>query len=287
MSEQIILVTGAATGVGRATSEYLAAHGFRVFASMRDPDTRNRGAATELRKHSRIQVIELDVTDPASARSALNQIVEQAGRIDVVINNAATVAYGMIEAFDLDQIRKLYEVNVFGSLNVNQAALPYMREQQGGLLIHVSSGLGRMTLPGMGIYSSSKFALEALSETFRYELFELGIDSVSLQLGVYNSRINDSPIFSSNTGIEGAYGEAGAVGRKLNVNFRDEYTDRDPVEVAREIEALIRTDHGKRPPRVCIGPEAQSAVAINQTTAEAQASLLNMLGMDRLAKIAR
>src|SRR5262249_38712400 len=126
---------------------------------------------------------EMDVTNDASVHHAIQQALDRAGRIDVVINNAAMAAQGITEAYTVEQFQQVLDVNLFGVARVNRAVLPAMRRQRTGLLIHVSSGIGRTVVPGFAAYAASKFALEALADAYRFELAPLGIDSVIVDTG--------------------------------------------------------------------------------------------------------
>jgi NAD(P)-dependent dehydrogenase (short-subunit alcohol dehydrogenase family) len=170
-SKQVVLVTGSSTGFGRLMVETLARRGHIVFATMRDPAGRNAANASEIRalaaKESLpLHILELDVTNDASVEQAVLASVEQAGRIDVAINNAGYVLVGLAEAVTTEQAQQIMDTNFFGSVRVNRAVLPYMRRQRSGLLLHISSGAGRVIFPSFGFYSATKFALEALAESF-------------------------------------------------------------------------------------------------------------------------
>jgi NAD(P)-dependent dehydrogenase (short-subunit alcohol dehydrogenase family) len=144
VTKQVVLVTGASTGFGRLIGETLARHGHTVFATMRDLAGRNASNTSAIRDLAKketlpLHVLETDVTDEASAERAVRDCVKQAGRIDVVINNAGYVVMGLAECVTLAQARRLMDTNFFGSVIVNRAVLPYMRRQRSGLLLHVSS----------------------------------------------------------------------------------------------------------------------------------------------------
>lgn len=194
---KVVLITGTSTGFGRATAELLGRHGYTVFATMRDPMGRNakhREALESLASKEKlpIQVVEMDVSDDASVSIAMEQIIERAGRIDVVINNAGVAALGITEAYTVKKIQQLFEVNFFGAARVNRAVLPAMRRQRSGLLVHISSAAGRTVVAYFGIYSASKFALEALADSYRFELAPLGIDSVVVEPGIHRTPILDA-----------------------------------------------------------------------------------------------
>ena len=195
--DKVVLITGSSTGFGRATAEILGRHGYTVFATMRDPVGRNskhREALESLASNENvpIHVVEMDVFNETSVSAATEQILKRAGRIDVVINNAGVAALGITEAYTLHEIKNLFEVNVFGVARVNRAVLPTMRRQRSGLLIHVGSAAGRIVAPYMGIYCASKFALEALADSYRFELAPFGVDSVIVEPGIHRTPILDA-----------------------------------------------------------------------------------------------
>src|SRR5262245_9626901 len=173
---QSILVTGSSSGLGRRISETLARQGYSVFAAMRNTQGANAAVAATLSEWAQqanadLRVLDMDVTDDASVQRGVQQVVDSTGRIDVVVNNAGVMVVGLSEACTLDQMRQMYEVNLFGALRVNQAALPHMRRQQSGLLMYLSSGSASLVYPFMGMYGSSKAALEAMAETLHYEVY--------------------------------------------------------------------------------------------------------------------
>ena len=167
-----VLVTGCSTGIGRATAVALAERGYDVVATARRPGT--------LCDLDVAQTLPLDVSDDASVRAA----VESAGPIDVLVNNAAWGAIGPIETIPLDEVRAMYETNVFGVIRMLQAVLPSMRERGRGTVVNVSSLAGVLaSMPMNGLYASTKHALEALNETLYYELRPFGLRVVSVQPG--------------------------------------------------------------------------------------------------------
>ena len=193
-TKKVVVITGVSSGFGRLTAMFLARNGYRVFATMRGLSGRNAGAAEELRKLARdesldLDAAEMDVTEDVSVEGCLRDVVHRAGRVDVLVNNAGFGYMGLLESFSLQQARRIFETNVMGPLRTIRAVLPHMHRQGEGLLIQVSSGAGRVVLPSMGLYCASKFALEALTESYRYELASAGIDSVSVEPGAYPTEI--------------------------------------------------------------------------------------------------
>lgn len=165
-----VLVTGASSGIGLATSRRFAAAGWTVVASMRKPE-----CAKELAKLENVIVIRLDVQDPVSIESAIEQALRRVKRIDVLVNNAAFTQYGLFEAIPREKIQEQFDVNVFGVMDVTRALLPHLRSNRNGVIVNLSSGAGLFALPLSSIYCASKFALEGFSESLAYELAAQGI----------------------------------------------------------------------------------------------------------------
>jgi NAD(P)-dependent dehydrogenase (short-subunit alcohol dehydrogenase family) len=179
----IALITGSSSGIGLATSLYLARRGYTVWATMR-----NLEKASELRKiieseRLPIELAQLDVCDDSSVKEAVAQILQKSGRIDVLVNNAGYGLRGAIEEVSLDEWKRQFETNFYGVIRVTQAVLPQMRAQRSGAIVNISSVLGRMAIPFSGPYTASKFALEGLTETLRYELAPWNIKVVLIEPG--------------------------------------------------------------------------------------------------------
>lgn len=165
-----ILITGASSGIGAATAQHFQANGWNVVATMRSPE-----AATELAGLENVLVTRLDVTDSSTIEAAVSQAVQQFGGIDVLLNNAGYGAYGALEAFPMDRIRRQFDTNVLGLLEVTKAVLPHMRERRSGTIVNVLSIGGQITFPLGTLYHGTKFAVEGISEALHYELEPLGI----------------------------------------------------------------------------------------------------------------
>jgi NAD(P)-dependent dehydrogenase (short-subunit alcohol dehydrogenase family) len=179
----IALITGSSSGIGLATSLYLARRGYTVWATMR-----NLEKASEIRKiieseRLPIELAQLDVCDDSSVKEAVAQILQKSGRIDVLVNNAGYGLRGAIEEVSLDEWKRQFETNFYGVIRVTQAVLPQMRAQRSGAIVNISSVLGRMAIPFSGPYTASKFALEGLTETLRYELAPWNIKVVLIEPG--------------------------------------------------------------------------------------------------------
>ncbi|MDH5479594.1 MAG: SDR family NAD(P)-dependent oxidoreductase [Nitrosomonas sp.] len=178
MTQRIALVTGASSGIGKATAELLARNGYYVFAMARRMDR------LEQIRSDNIEPVCLDVTDAKAIQAAVNQAMQTKGRIDVLVNNAGYGQLGAIECVSMEAAHQQFEVNVFGYARFMQEVLPHMRAQKFGCIINVTSILGKISIPGFGWYAASKHAVEALSETLRGEVIDFGINVVVVAPGL-------------------------------------------------------------------------------------------------------
>lgn len=160
-----VLITGASSGIGRATAEFFAQKGWNVAATMRSPEKE-----TELNKFPNLKLYRLDVTDNASIETAIQGAIADFGGIDALVNNAGFGADGVFEAMDDEFIRKQFDTNVFGLMRVTRAIIPYFREKRSGTIIQVASMGGRLAFPLYSIYHGTKWAVEGFSEALHYEL---------------------------------------------------------------------------------------------------------------------
>ncbi|MDQ2776485.1 MAG: SDR family oxidoreductase [Acidobacteriota bacterium] len=279
----VVLITGASTGFGRSAAETLGRRGYNVFATMRDSRGRNASNCKALqvladRDHSAIKVLDLDVTQDASVGQAVQQVLDSAGHIDVVINNAGIGALGVTEGYTIGQFQRLFDVNLFGAVRVNRAVLPAMRRQRSGLLIHVSSAAGRLVPPCMGLYSASKFALEALADSYRFELSPFGIDSVVVEPGIHRTPILENMLPPADHARVADYGAAAQYAERVKEVFDAASNASEtpgPEDVVEAFVQLIETPAGSRPfrtvPTVALQPllDPYNAVAaeLRQTLA--------------------
>jgi NAD(P)-dependent dehydrogenase (short-subunit alcohol dehydrogenase family) len=178
-----VLITGATDGLGKAAALLLAERGYRVFAAGRSPEKRAQLEAIAREKKLPLEAIELDVCNDESVHAAVNHVLAKAGVIDVLINNAGIGYMGTIEDLQIEDWRRQFETNVFGVLRVTRAALPSMRERRRGRILMMSSVAGLVTVPAQGAYSSSKHALEGLTNALRLEMFPFGIEVILIEPG--------------------------------------------------------------------------------------------------------
>lgn len=191
---KVAVVTGSSGGIGLATALELVRKGFFTYATARNPA--KAGTIMEAAKGLPVAVVQLDVTDDNSVKRAVEQILNEKGRIDVLVNNAGYGLGGAFEDTSMEEARAQYETNVFGLMRTTQAVLPAMRKQRSGTIVNISSGLGRFGLPGAPVYSSSKFAIEGLSESIAYELEPFGIRVVLVEPGVVKTNFGRDMVFA-------------------------------------------------------------------------------------------
>lgn len=279
-----ILITGSSTGFGHLTALKLAAKGHKVFASMRLPTGKNRAHAQALESNG-IHVIELDVTSNQSVQRAVKHISEQVGQLDVLVNNAGFAAAGISEAFTDEQVRELFDVNVLGVHRLIRAVLPFMRKQGGGLIINVGSILGRVTFPFFGIYGASKFAVEALTESYRYELSQSDIDVVLVQPSAFPTSMYSSAQQPLELDRAEQYGAVADIPDAMFAHFMQTFEVPDapnPEDVATGITSLIDQTQGERPHRLVVGA-GFGADTINELTAPIQQQVIDTLGLSHLS----
>ena len=282
-----ILVTGASSGFGRLTAETLSKSGHKVFAGFRSVEGARKQIADEL-KAKNIEVLKVDVTDQASVDKAIVQLLEKSGnKLDVVVNNAGMASAGLSEGFTAEQARDLFEVNVFGVQRVMRATLPVLRAKRAGLVINVGSILGRVTLPFFGLYGASKYAVEAMTDSYRYELSQLGVDVVLVQPSAYPTNMYAAAQKPANGELVKSYGETGEVPGKILKTFMTLFQGENapnPQDVATAIDKIVAMPAGSRPDRVVVGLPFGSD-AVNTAVAPIQRGVIESLGLGDLAKL--
>lgn len=284
----VVLITGTSSGFGRLLAETCAHQGYTVYASMRQARGRNAKAREALESLAAtagvsLQVLELDVTDDVSVDRAVQDVIARSGRIDVLINNAGFSYIGLNEAHTVEDLQRQFDTNFFGVARMNRAVLPHMRKQARGLLIYMSSGGGRTILPFLGAYSASKFALEALAESYHYQLYSLGIDTVILQPGAHATSVASNSRSPSEADRSAGYGPVGAQFDRVIPNFVAFFADGAapaPKAVIDAVMTVLALPTGTRPLRIPIG--ARGVEEINRASAQAQTAMLERLGLTGL-----
>jgi NAD(P)-dependent dehydrogenase (short-subunit alcohol dehydrogenase family) len=281
-SKQVVLITGSSTGFGRLMAETLARNGHTVFATMRDPAGRNATNAAAIRDLAKkeslpLHVLEMDVTDDISVEQAVRTAVEQAGHIDVAINNAGYGISGLIEATTTEQAQQIMNTNFFGCVRVNRAVLPYMRRQRSGLLLHISSGAGRLVIPSFGFYCATKFAMEALGEAYHYELAGQGIESSIVEPGAYQTAVFGNFVIAADKARTDTYGAANQMADKVGAALTS--TAGNAQEVADAVLRIVETPAGQKQLRYRVSVSGLGIDEINALCANTQARMLEAFGL--------
>ena len=190
--EKVAIVTGSSSGIGYETSLALARDGFYTFATVRNPKKAEKILQIAKKENLNIEIIELDVDDEKSISAAIEKIISKKQRIDVLVNNAGWGLFGSVEDVSMKDFRAQFETNFFGIISIIQKVAPIMRKQGAGVIVNVSSVAGRIGFPGSPAYISSKFALEGLSESIRYELGQFGVKIIIIEPGVIKTNFFSS-----------------------------------------------------------------------------------------------
>jgi NAD(P)-dependent dehydrogenase (short-subunit alcohol dehydrogenase family) len=275
-----VLVTGCSSGFGELIVKTLATHGHRAYASMRGVQRRNADAAGRLNAWAttnavRLTVLDLDVTSDASVRHAVDTVLAAEGGVDVVVNNAGASAAGPLEAFSVAQMAALLDLNVLGPMRVNKAVLPSMRARGSGLIIWITSTLGRV-LPGRGgLYPATKWAAEGFAESLHHQVAPFGIDVVIVEPGSFPTPAISKSMPADDQAVTAAYAASGAPPARAPEPPSDgTYRRPDPQEVADAVLALVRLPAGQRPLRQVVGPVFTEGVTeYNQTYERVRAQL--------------
>jgi NADP-dependent 3-hydroxy acid dehydrogenase YdfG len=283
---KVILITGTSSGFGKDTAETLARAGHTVYATMRGITGKHAAHANELEAKG-IQVLEMDVQNDTSVEAAFKALFQRTGgKLDILVNNAGFMVQGISESITTEHTSQMFDVNVIGIQRVLRAALPQLRKNGSGLVINVGSILGRVTIPFMSLYGATKFAVEALTEGYRYELSQLGIDVVLVQPGAY-----PTGLYGHLNGGEAdrtkAYGEVSNAQDGLLQIMQGMFGGAEPPnphDVAEAIAKLAATPAGQRPERVVVG-NGFGADAVNAAVRPIQSSMIGGLGMSGLEKL--
>lgn len=253
MSKKII-ITGASGGFGKLTVLSLLKKGHQVAATMRNPQGKNKEVATEL-ENAGATIIEMDVTNTESVNKGVQQAIDALGGLDVVVNNAGRGVSGMQEHFTAEDFKEILDVNVIGVQRVNRAALPSLRKQGSGLIIHISSLLGRIALPFYGPYQSAKWAVEAMAENYRVELSGFGVQSAIIEPGGYPTTFMTNLMTPSDSSRNDSYGEFMNVPSMAAAGFEEQLKntpEQNPQKVADAVAQLIDTPAKQRPFRTIV-----------------------------------
>src|SRR5215467_4640379 len=253
--QKVAIVTGSSSGIGYASSLMLARKGFYTYASVRNISRSSRLEYEANAEKLPLKLIQLDITDVDSVKDALEKIVSEKGRIDVLVNNAGYGLFGAFEDISLDEIKAQYDTNVFGLIRTTQAVLPTMRKQKSGIIVNVSSINGQVAFPVISAYASTKFATEGLSESIAYELEPFGIKVVLIEPGPVGSNFMKGSVLPKRAlDPRSPYSE---LVQKVNAKITSQHKNAtSPEEVAKIIVQAILTE--KPEFRYLVGDDAVS-----------------------------
>lgn len=281
-----ILITGCSTGFGYNATKHFAQKGYQVYASMRNSTSKNVEKANELLDFAKsnglnIEVLDIDVLSDESVDNAISKLPA----IDVLINNAGAGFGGPIESFTSTQILDQLDINVVGTMRVAKAVLPKMRAQKSGLIIQLSSVVGRIAVPGFGVYNASKWALEGISEALRYELAPSGIDVVLVEPGPFETNFFKNMVPAKSEEIATAYAHVNefmnGFGEQVTALYGDENAPTDPMLVVQAFDDLINLPNGSRPLRTPVGIDF-GVTAINNDMEPHRKGSLEGMGLSDL-----
>jgi len=282
-----VLITGTSSGFGRLMAESFARQGAKVFATMRNVP---RPEAKELEKLAEnddldITVLEIDVTKHKQVTRGVAKAVDMAGgNIDVLVNNAGIAFAGSVEMQDEKAMQLIFDTNVYGPQRMARAVLPSMRAAGHGLIVNVSSQLGRVIIPGFSLYSPTKFALEAMSEQMAYETAAFGIEVSIVQPGGYPTKIWDN----ARALTESLLGRTSPELEEAYASYVEAMSGRgggstDPMDVPNAIGEIIAAPRGTRPLRRPVHPGSKPQQGINQVSEQTQRGMLGAMGLEAVA----
>jgi NAD(P)-dependent dehydrogenase (short-subunit alcohol dehydrogenase family) len=250
--ERVILITGASSGIGKVCARHLAERGYRVYGTSREI------TGDDPVEDGSVRMLRMDVNDDRSVASGIDRVLQDEGRLDVVVNNAGFGIAGAIEDTSIEEAKALFETNLFGLLRVCRAVLPKMRRQGSGTIVNISSLAGRIGLPYQGLYSATKFAVEGLTEALRMEVKPFGIKVVLIEPGDFRTGFTANRVHTAASKEDSAYQER--FQRTLKVAESDEEKGSSPERIARLLHRILQKPSPKV--RYSTGEASQRAAAI-------------------------
>jgi NAD(P)-dependent dehydrogenase (short-subunit alcohol dehydrogenase family) len=291
--KDVIVITGASSGFGALAARALARAGHTVYASMRETQGRNAPQVKEVERYAAehgvdLRALELDVLSQTSCDAAIQQIIAENGRLDVVVHNAGHMAFGPAEAFTPEQLAALYDVNVLSTQRVNRAALPQLRKQGEGLVVWVSSSSAAGgTPPYLAPYFAAKAGMDALAVVYARELTRWGIETAIIVPGAFTGGTNHfahagSPADTARAAEYDAGPYAGLADQVRQGFAAIVPPDADASAVADAIVKVVDAPFGKRPFRVHVDPAEDGAEVVNAVSDRVRAELLRRIGLGDL-----
>ncbi|NEE00065.1 SDR family oxidoreductase [Phytoactinopolyspora halotolerans] len=292
----VALITGTSSGFGRLIALTLARAGYEVYASMRDLHHKNADSGRALRRVAdteglALHVVDIDIRSDRSVEGGVRRVLRRAGRLDVLVNNAGIYYPALLETQTVAQVQEIFETNVFGQLRMNRAVLPTLRRQGEGLVVQMTSGVGRITFPFQGAYNGAKWAMEAMTEVSRYELSQSGVDVVMVEPGAYPTDFIDNArelyrkyLHGLSRGDARRRHEYGELARRVE-NELAEASGPDPQEVADAVLRLAQTPAGQRPLRTLVGEDTALIEEINAVHLRLQNEIMGYAGYEDLISV--
>ena len=289
----VILVTGASSGFGRLMANALATAGHTVYASMRGTEGKNAKNVSEIAAKAKkdrvdLRTVELDVQSEASVKKAIDTIIAEHGRLDVLIHNAGHMVWGPSEAYTPEQLAQLYDINVLGTQRVNREALPYMRKARSGLMMWIGSSSAAGGIPPMlGPYFAAKAAMDALAVSYAREIAPFGIETSIVVPGAFTKGTNHfahagAPNDADRSAEYEENQPKGYGDKMLKALAATVPDDADPVIVAKAIVDIVNAPFGKRPFRVVVDPASDGAVVSYAVIDRVREEFLHRIGFAEL-----
>jgi NAD(P)-dependent dehydrogenase (short-subunit alcohol dehydrogenase family) len=265
-NNKVAIVTGSSSGIGFETALLLARSGFHTYASMRNLEKSKNITEIANTENLPLRVVQLDVNDDRSVKDAIDKIVAAENRrIDVLVNNAGYGLFSPIEYVTLDQVKEQFETNFFGVVRVTKEVLPIMRKQRKGTIVNVSSGAGRVGIPIFSAYVATKFALEGLSESMRYELKQFGINIVIIEPGVIKTNAFENlKTADIRSRSESPYAD---LIERVSKGFGKMMDNSSPPKLVAE--AILNAITSKEPEiRYVVGDDAESIMKVRKSSSD-------------------
>ncbi len=259
--KQTVLITGATRGIGKAAALRLARRGHRVLATGRDRALLSSLESLVAREGLPLHVSELDVTDASRAEAVVRNAVDDFGRLDALVNNAGYGLSGVMEELTLEEVRQVFETNLFAVLRLSQLVLPHMRQQRSGTIVNVGSVAGQIAVPGEGAYSASKFALHSMTRAMRMETAQHGVRVVLIEPGVIQTDFGANKVWGEDCFREGS--PYSAMARQTAVRSKGrELVAQGPENCARRITQVIESRWPS--PRYVVGVDARAGALVSR-----------------------
>lgn len=258
MNKQVTLVTGATSGMGKETAFLLAKNGHRVYAGARTAESGKALVEEGAAKGLTVNAVVLDVTEDSSVRSAVSLILKETGRIDNLVNNAGFGLLATVEEATDEEIFRQFDVNVFGVGRTCRAVLPIMRQQHSGVIINISSWLGKMGFPLLAYYNASKYAVEAVTDSLRYEVAPFGIRAHTVMPGLFGTQFVKKGLIANKSTTSSDSPYASLVEKLVPLVAKKINEGPDPIAVAEAVLSVI--NNPAAPIRTPVGVEATTFV---------------------------